>query len=149
MIPVSWPKFNSIHPFTPLEQVKGYAQIISSLEKYLCAITGFDAVSLQPNSGAQGEYAGLMVIREYHKSRGDVHRNVALIPSSAHGTNPASAVMAAMKVVVVKCDELGNIDISDLRAKANQYAASLSCLMVTYPSTHGVYEEGIREITAI
>lgn len=149
MIPLSWVKWSSIHPFAPLDQAEGYARIIKELEQYLAAITGFSAVSLQPNSGAQGEYAGLMVIREYHISRGDIHRNVALIPQSAHGTNPASAVMAAMKVVVVKTDDLGNIDISDLRQKAEQNKDKLSCLMVTYPSTHGVFEEGIKEITNI
>ena len=149
MVPVSWPEWNSIHPFVPADQVEGYAEMISSLEKYLCEITGFKAVSLQPNSGAQGEYAGLMVIRAYHISRGDTHRDVALIPSSAHGTNPASAVMAGMKVVVVKCDDHGNVDLTDLRAKAEQYKDNLSALMVTYPSTHGVFEEGIREMTEI
>ena len=147
MIPVSWKEWSNIHPFAPAEQTKGYAQMISELEKYLCEITGFAAMSMQPNSGAQGEYAGLMVIRAYHISRGDHHRDVALIPSSAHGTNPASAVMAGMKVVVVKCDEHGNIDIADLRAKAEQHKDHLSCLMVTYPSTHGVFEEGIKEMT--
>ncbi len=149
MIPISWPEWNSIHPFAPTDQTQGYQQIISELEKQLCEITGFYAMSLQPNSGAQGEYAGLMVIRAYHHSRGDEHRDVVLIPSSAHGTNPASAVMAGMKVVVVKCDELGNIDIVDLRTKAELYKESLSSLMVTYPSTHGVFEEGIKEITQI
>ncbi len=149
MIPLSWPLFSSIHPFVPVEQAGGYAQIIRELENYLCAITGFAGVSLQPNSGAQGEYAGLMVIRQYHLSMGNHHRDVVLIPQSAHGTNPASAVMAGMKVVVVKCDDHGNIDISDLRMKAEQHKDSLSCLMVTYPSTHGVFEEGIKEITKI
>jgi glycine dehydrogenase len=149
MVPVSWAEFSSIHPFAPVEQAEGYKQIITELENYLKIITGFDAVSLQPNSGAQGEYAGLMVIRSYHHSRSDVHRNTVLIPQSAHGTNPASAVMAGMKVVVVKCDENGNIDISDLRAKAEQHKNDLSSLMVTYPSTHGVFEEGIMEITRI
>jgi glycine dehydrogenase len=149
MIPVSWPEFSSIHPFAPVDQVEGYKQIITELENYLMTITGFDAVSLQPNSGAQGEYAGLIVIRAYHHSRGDVHRNTVLIPQSAHGTNPASAVMAGMKVVVVKCDENGNIDIADLRAKAELHKDNLSSLMVTYPSTHGVFEEGIKEITKI
>jgi glycine dehydrogenase len=149
MIPVSWREWGGLHPFVPAEQAAGYAEMITELEHYLCEITGFSAMSLQPNSGAQGEYAGLMVIRAYHLSRGDHHRDVALIPSSAHGTNPASAVMAGMKVVVVKCDELGNIDISDLRAKAEQHKDHLSCLMVTYPSTHGVFEEGIKEITSI
>ncbi len=149
MIPVSWPEWSGIHPFAPVDQALGYSQIITELEEYLKVITGFDAVSLQPNSGAQGEYAGLMVIRAYHLSRGDSHRNTVLIPSSAHGTNPASAVMAGMKVVVVKCDENGNIDITDLRNKAEQHKSELSGLMVTYPSTHGVFEEGIKEITKI
>jgi glycine dehydrogenase len=149
MLPVSWPEWNNIHPFVPVDQVEGYGKIIGDLEKFLCEITGFDSVSLQPNSGAQGEYAGLMVIRAFHESRGDTHRNIVLIPSSAHGTNPASAVMAGMKVVVVRCDDHGNIDIADLRNKAETYKKELSALMVTYPSTHGVYEEGIREITEI
>lgn len=149
MVPLSWNHFARIHPFQPVEQVKGYAKIISDLEKFLCSITGFDAISLQPNSGAQGEYAGLMVVREYLKSINQQYRNVALIPQSAHGTNPASAVMAGMKIVVVKCDDSGNVDIADLRAKAEQHKNELAVLMVTYPSTHGVYEEGIKEITAI
>jgi glycine dehydrogenase len=149
LIPLSWPEWSSIHPFVPLDQAEGYQQIITELENYLKEITGFDAVSLQPNSGAQGEYAGLMVIRAYHLSRGDKQRDTVLIPSSAHGTNPASAVMAGMKVVVVKCDDHGNIEISDLRSKAENYKASLAGLMVTYPSTHGVFEEGIKEITKI
>ncbi|HAP01364.1 MAG TPA: glycine dehydrogenase (aminomethyl-transferring), partial [Bacteroidetes bacterium] len=149
MIPVSWPEFSSIHPFAPSNQTKGYAQIISELENYLCAITGFDACSLQPNSGAQGEYAGLLVIMAYHKAHNEGHRNVALIPSSAHGTNPASAVLAGMKVVVTKCDEKGNIDLNDLRARAEEHKNDLACLMVTYPSTHGVFEESIKEICEI
>jgi glycine dehydrogenase len=149
MIPVTWPEFGSIHPFAPINQTGGYQQMFKDLNDWLCEITGFAAMSLQPNSGAQGEYAGLMVIRAYHQSRGDYHRNVALIPSSAHGTNPASAVMAGMKVVVTKCDERGNIDIDDLRAKAEQYSNELSCLMVTYPSTHGVFEESIKDICAL
>ncbi len=149
MIPLSWPEFNALHPFVPVEQAAGYMQVIKTLEKDLAEITGFDAISLQPNSGAQGEYTGLMVIRAYHHSRGDHKRNVVLIPSSAHGTNPASAVMAGMQVVVVKCDELGNIDLADLREKAQQYQETLAALMVTYPSTHGVYEETIIEVTEI
>lgn len=149
MIPVTWPEINALHPFAPTDQTQGYAEIISNLEKWLEEITGFDAVSLQPNSGAQGEYAGLMVIRAYHRANGDTHRNIALIPSSAHGTNPASAAMAGMKIVVTKCDEKGNIDLTDLRAKAEQYKYELSCLMVTYPSTHGVFEEAINEICEI
>lgn len=149
MIPVTWPEFGAIHPFAPSNQVGGYLEMISDLNNWLCEITGFAQMSFQPNSGAQGEYAGLMVIRAYHESRGDFHRNIALIPSSAHGTNPASAVMAGMKVVVTKCDEQGNIDLADLREKAELHAANLSCLMVTYPSTHGVFEESIKEICAM
>jgi len=149
MLPMSWIEFGAIHPFVPKEQAKGYHHIFHELEKDLCEITGFDAVSLQPNSGAAGEYAGLMVIREYHISRGDSHRNVVLIPSSAHGTNPASAAMAAMKIVIVNCDAKGNIDVADLRKKAEEHQNDLSCLMVTYPSTHGVFESGIIEICDI
>jgi glycine dehydrogenase len=146
MIPVTWPEIGQIHPFAPAEQTKGYERIITDLENWLKEITGFTGVSLQPNSGAQGEYAGLMVIRAYHNDRGDTKRNISLIPASAHGTNPASAVMAGMEVVVVKSDEDGKIDVQDLKAKAAQYKDSLSCLMVTYPSTHGVFEESIKEI---
>lgn len=146
MIPVTWPEFGQIHPFAPKWQTEGYAEIITNLEKWLCEITGFDAFSLQPNSGANGEYAGLMTIRNYHIANGEGHRNIVLIPSSAHGTNPASGVMAGMKVVVTKCDENGNIDVEDLRANAEKYKDSLSALMVTYPSTHGVFEESIQEI---
>jgi glycine dehydrogenase len=148
MIPVTWPEIGGLHPFAPREQAAGYTEIFQDLEKWLCEVTGFDAVSLQPNSGAQGEYAGLLAIKGYHDARGDQHRNVALIPASAHGTNPASAVMAGMTVVVVKSTEEGNIDVEDLKAKAEQYADRLSCLMVTYPSTHGVYEETIIDICA-
>ncbi|GGH83140.1 glycine dehydrogenase [Filimonas zeae] len=148
MIPVSWPEFGQIHPFVPANQVKGYGQIIEELGKYLSVITGFDATSLQPNSGAQGEYAGLLTIMDYHKANGNAHRNVVLIPISAHGTNPASAVMAGMKVVVVKSDEDGHIDVADLKAKAEQYKDTLGGLMVTYPSTHGVFEESIIDICA-
>ncbi|WP_090606892.1 aminomethyl-transferring glycine dehydrogenase [Parapedobacter koreensis] len=149
MVPVTWSAFGGLHPFAPADQTGGYMQVINELNQWLCEITGFAKVSFQPNSGAQGEYAGLMVIRAYHESRGDTHRDVVLIPSSAHGTNPASASMAGLKVVVVRCDERGNIDVADLRAKAEQYAANLSALMVTYPSTHGVFEEPIIEICAI
>jgi glycine dehydrogenase len=149
MAPLSWPEFSSIHPFVPSDQAEGYAQVIAELEAYLCEITGFNAVSLQPNSGAQGEYAGLMTIHAYHEHKGQGYRNVVLIPSSAHGTNPASAVLAGLKVVVVKCDEKGNVDINDLREKAIAHKDNLSSLMITYPSTHGVFEEGIREITQI
>lgn len=146
MIPVTWREFGELHPFVPRAQAAGYTQIFDELEKALCEITGFDAMSLQPNAGAQGEYAGLMVIRAYHRSRGEGHRNIALIPSSAHGTNPASAVMAGMKVVVVKTDDLGNIDMDDLYDKTEQHKNDLAVLMVTYPSTHGVFEEHIREV---
>jgi glycine dehydrogenase len=146
MIPVTWPELGNIHPFAPASQTLGYQEMITNLENWLKEITGFTGVSLQPNSGAQGEYAGLMVIRAYHQNRKESHRNVALIPASAHGTNPASAVMAGMHVVVVKSDEDGKIDVVDLRAKAEQHKNDLSCLMVTYPSTHGVFEEAITEI---
>ncbi len=146
MIPVTWPELGNIHPFAPADQTLGYQEMIGSLENSLKEITGFTGVSLQPNSGAQGEYAGLMVIRAYHVDRGEGHRNISLIPASAHGTNPASAVMAGMEVVVVKSDEEGKIDVADLKAKAAQYKDKLSCLMVTYPSTHGVFEEAITEI---
>jgi glycine dehydrogenase len=149
MIPVTWPELGNIHPFTPSDQTQGYQEIIASLENWLKEITGFSGVSLQPNSGAQGEYAGLLVIRAYHIDKGDSQRNIALIPASAHGTNPASAVMAGMEVVVVRSDEDGKIDVDDLRSKANQYKEKLSCLMVTYPSTHGVFEESIMEICEI
>jgi glycine cleavage system P protein (glycine dehydrogenase) len=148
MIPVTWPKFSRVHPFAPVEQAAGYAQVFRELEDALCKITGFAAVSLQPNSGAQGEFAGLMTIRAYHRDRGQAQRNVVLIPSSAHGTNPASASMAGLKVVVVACDRNGNVELADLRAKAAQHADALAALMVTYPSTHGVFEEDIREICA-
>jgi glycine dehydrogenase len=149
MIPVSWPEFASIHPFAPVSQLDGYTQIFRELEAALCTITGFAAVSLQPNSGAQGELAGLMTIRAYHRDRGDLGRTVVLIPSSAHGTNPASAAMAGLKVVVVACDADGNVDLNDLRARAQKHRDELAALMVTYPSTHGVFEEAIREICAI
>ena len=149
MLPLSWFKWGNIHPFAPLKQTQGYQQILKELEDQLTEITGFAATSLQPNSGAQGEYAGLMVIKAYHESRGDHHRNICLIPSSAHGTNPASAVMAGMKVVVTKSTEEGNIDVEDLREKAKLHKDNLAALMVTYPSTHGVYESAIKEITKI
>jgi glycine dehydrogenase len=149
MYPVTWPEFGKIHPYAPLEQAKGYRQLFDRLEKALVEITGFAAVSLQPNAGSQGEYTGLLVIRQYHQSRGQSHRNVCLIPQSAHGTNPASAVMAGMRVVVVKTDEHGNIDVADLEAKAKANADNLAALMVTYPSTHGVFEEAITDICRI
>ncbi|MDY0103891.1 MAG: aminomethyl-transferring glycine dehydrogenase [Lentimicrobium sp.] len=146
---LSWPEFNSLHPFVPAEQVEGYHIMIKELEKALCEITGFSAMSFQPNSGASGEYTGLLVIRAYHHHRGEQHRNICLIPSSAHGTNPASAVMAGMTVVVVKSDTNGNIDLTDLKEKAEKYKDTLSACMVTYPSTHGVFEEGIKELIRI
>lgn len=146
MIPVTWAEFANIHPFVPLDQAKGYQIMFRQLEQWLAEITGFDGISLQPNAGSQGEYAGLLVIRHYHQSRGEGHRTICLIPESAHGTNPASAVMAGMKVVVVACDQSGNIDLADLKAKAEKHKDQLAALMVTYPSTHGVFEEGILEI---
>ncbi|HZI83484.1 MAG TPA: aminomethyl-transferring glycine dehydrogenase, partial [Casimicrobiaceae bacterium] len=149
MIPVTWREFAHVHPFAPAEQTSGYRQMIDELERMLCAVTGYAAVSLQPNAGSQGEYAGLLVIRAYHASRGEARRNVCLIPASAHGTNPASAQMAGMRVVVVACDERGNVDLADLRAKAQAHADELAAIMVTYPSTHGVFEAGIREICDI
>ncbi|PIQ21036.1 MAG: glycine dehydrogenase (aminomethyl-transferring) [Cytophagales bacterium CG18_big_fil_WC_8_21_14_2_50_42_9] len=149
MMPVTWPEIGNLHPFAPLDQVQGYQRIFSDLQNWLCEVTGFAGISLQPNSGAQGEYAGLMVVRAYHEAQGNAHRRVALIPTSAHGTNPASAAMAGMKIVLVKCDDKGNIDVADLRAKAEQNKEELSCLMVTYPSTHGVYEESIIQICEI
>ena len=149
MIPITWPEFANLHPFVPREQAEGYRLMIDELESWLRAITGFDAICMQPNSGAQGEYAGLLAIRKYHESRGEGHRNVCLIPSSAHGTNPASAIMASMRVVIVECDKGGNVDLEDLKLKAAEAGAQLACLMITYPSTHGVYEEGIREICEV
>ncbi|MDU5728948.1 MAG: beta-eliminating lyase-related protein [Citrobacter freundii] len=146
MIPITWPEFAELHPFCPPEQAEGYHQMIGQLSEWLVKLTGYDAVCMQPNSGAQGEYAGLLAIRHYHESRNEGHRDICLIPASAHGTNPASAQMAGMQVVVVACDKNGNIDLDDLRAKAEQHADNLSCIMVTYPSTHGVYEETIREV---
>ena len=149
MMPLTWAEFGSLHPFAPREQAKGYQELFARLEKWLADITGYDAVSLQPNSGAQGEYAGLLAIRGYHASRGESHRSVCLIPSSAHGTNPASAHMAGMEVVVVACDARGDVDVNDLRAKATQHAKTLAAIMITYPSTHGVFEEHIKEICDI
>ena len=149
LLPITWPEFASIHPFVPVDQAQGYTELIEQLNKDLSEITGFDRMSFQPNSGAQGEYAGLMVIRAYHIANGNANRNVALIPSSAHGTNPASAAMAGMTIVVTKCDDKGNIDLADLKEKAEKYKDTLSCLMVTYPSTHGVYEESIMDITKL
>ena len=149
MLPVTWPEFSRLHPFAPADQTKGYQELFRQLESWLVEITGFSAVSLQPNAGSQGEYAGLMVIRAYHRSQGETHRDVCLIPVSAHGTNPASAAMAGMTVVVVACDRQGNVDLADLEAKAAQYRDRLSALMLTYPSTHGVFEAGVRRICQI
>ena len=149
LMPVTWPGFSGIHPFAPLDQTKGYSKLFHDLEFWLSEITGFDAISLQPNSGSQGEYAGLLVIRAWHHSRGESHRDVCLIPQSAHGTNPASAVLAGMKVVVIGCDKQGNVDLDDLRAKASEHGKNLAALMVTYPSTHGVFEEHIKTICSV
>mgnify|MGYP000876582105 CR=1 FL=1 len=149
MIPVTWPEFGGIHPFAPREQVAGYHEMIAGLTEWLKTVTGFDAICMQPNSGAQGEYAGLVAIARYHASRGEAHRKVCLIPKSAHGTNPATAQMCNMQVVVVDCDDNGNVDVADLKAKAEEHKDDLACLMITYPSTHGVFEEAVREICAI
>ena len=149
MLPISWPEFADLHPFAPDEQTVGYHQLFTELEDMLVACTGYDAVSLQPNAGSQGEYAGLLAIKAWHESRNDSQRHICLIPSSAHGTNPASAAMAGMKIVIVKCDDNGNVDIEDLREKAEKHAAELSALMITYPSTHGVFEQQITEICDI
>ncbi|MGB2314778.1 MAG: aminomethyl-transferring glycine dehydrogenase [Porticoccaceae bacterium] len=149
MLPITWPEFANMHPFAPVDQTAGYRALIDNLESMLCAATGYDAMSLQPNAGSQGEYAGLLAIRGYHENRGDAQRNICLIPSSAHGTNPASAQMCGMKVVVVQCDEQGNVDVDDLKIKAELHAEQLAAIMVTYPSTHGVFEERISEICDI
>ena len=149
MVPITWPEFAGLHPFVPLDQAQGYAHLFDTLEAWLAEITGFDAVSLQPNAGSQGEYTGLLVIRAYHRSRNQADRDVCLIPTSAHGTNPASAVMAGMRVVTVACDEAGNIDVDDLRAQAEKHSERLAALMITYPSTHGVFESAVREICSV
>ena len=149
MIPITWRNFSAIHPFAPLDQTQGYQQLFEELEEMLCELTGFDAVSLQPNAGSQGEYSGLLTIRRYHESRGEGHRDICLIPSSAHGTNPASAHMAGLEVVVVASDDRGNVDLADLQAKAKAHADRLAALMITYPSTHGVFEEAIVEICRV
>jgi glycine dehydrogenase len=149
MLPITWPEFSNIHPFAPSSQTKGYQKLTDQLEAWLAEITGYDAISLQPNSGAQGEYAGLVAIHKYHESRDEGHRNICLIPSSAHGTNPASAQMANMKVVIVNCDDNGNVDFDDLKTKVETVSENLSCLMITYPSTHGVFEESIKDICAL
>ena len=149
MIPITWPEFGDMHPFAPIDQALGYMEMIGGLESWLKTITGFDAISMQSNSGAQGEYAGIVAIRRYHASRGEGHRNICLIPKSAHGTNPATAQMCGLDIVVVNCDESGNVDVADLKAKVEQHSANLACLMITYPSTHGVFEEAIKDICAI
>ena len=149
MLPVTWPEFGAVHPLAPADQTAGYRALIAQLEQMLAAVTGYAAVSLQPNAGSQGEYAGLLIIKAYHASRGDARRNVCLIPSSAHGTNPASAMMAGMRVVVVACDEQGNVDIADLKAKAEEHKLDLAAIMITYPSTHGVFEAGVRQLCEI
>jgi len=149
MLPISWPEFSRLHPFAPLRQARGYQAIFQQLEEWLGEITGFAGISLQPNAGSQGEYAGLLVIRAYHSDRGEAHRNICLIPTSAHGTNPASAIMAGLQVVTVACDKEGNIDLADLRAKAEAHKNDLAALMITYPSTHGVFEETIQEICQV
>ena len=147
MIPVTWPEFGQIHPFAPPSQTEGYTEMIKELSDSLMASTGFEAISMQPNSGASGEYAGLLTIRNFHVANGNPHRNVCLIPKSAHGTNPASAALWGMKIVVVETDESGNVDVEDFKAKAEKHKNELSCTMITYPSTHGVFEEGILELT--
>ena len=149
MLPITWPEFSQIHPFAPRNQAAGYLEMLESLQNQLKAITGFDAIAIQPNSGAHGEYTGLLAIRRFHAANGQSSRNVCLIPRSAHGTNPATAQMLGMKVVVVATDEAGNVDIADLEAKAAEFKDTLGALMITYPSTHGVYEEGIRDICRI
>nr|MDJ0877995.1 aminomethyl-transferring glycine dehydrogenase subunit GcvPB [Halieaceae bacterium] len=149
MVAITWPEFGRMHPYAPEDQAAGYRQLVDELEHMLLECTGYDAISMQPNAGAQGEYAGLLTIRRYHESRGDHDRNICLIPSSAHGTNPASAAMAGMKVVIVECDKHGNVDLDDLRTKAERHSNELSAIMVTYPSTHGVFEEGIVELCEI
>ncbi|HCL22473.1 MAG TPA: glycine dehydrogenase (aminomethyl-transferring), partial [Halomonas sp.] len=149
MIPVSWPAFSNLHPFAPRDQVAGYHQMIDELAAFLVEVTGYDHISMQPNSGAQGEYAGLLAIRRYQAAQGEAHRDVCLIPSSAHGTNPASAAMLSMEVVVVECDANGNIDLEDLTRKAEQHSERLSAVMITYPSTHGVFESHVRKVCEV
>ena len=146
MEPITWPEFADIHPFAPLSQAEGYLTLIRELESWLLACTGYDQISLQPNAGSQGEFAGLLAIKRFHESKGDNHRDICLIPSSAHGTNAASAVMAGMRVIVVECDDDGDVSLSDLEAKTSNHAQDLAAVMVTYPSTHGVFEEGISQI---
>ena len=149
MIPITWPEFAHVHPFAPADQLAGYAQLDAQLRAWLCEATGYAGISLQPNAGSQGEYAGLLAIKAWHESRGDAHRTICLIPSSAHGTNPASAQMAGMQVVVTACDDNGNVDLDDLRAKCEKHSANLACIMITYPSTHGVFETQVKELCAL
>ena len=149
MIPITWPEFANIHPFAPQDQLQGYAELDEQLRAWLCQATGYAGISLQPNAGSQGEYAGLLVIKAYFEANGQGHRNICLIPSSAHGTNPASAQMAGMTVVVTACDAKGNVDMADLKAKCEQHAANLACVMITYPSTHGVFETSVKELCAM
>ena len=149
MLPVSWPEFSSIHPFAPENQTKGYKQLIDELEEQLVNITGYSKVSLQPNAGSQGEYAGLLAIDAFHRSKGDNDRNICLIPMSAHGTNPASAQMVGMKIIPINCDEEGNIDLTDLKEKAKENSNNLSSIMITYPSTHGVFETNVRKVCEV
>ena len=146
MLALTWPELAHLHPFAPADQASGYGELFASLEKMLVECTGYDAVSLQPNAGSQGEYAGLLVIKRYHESRGDHDRDVCLIPSSAHGTNPASAILAGMRVLIVECDDEGNVDLTDLRSKAGAHSETLAAILVTYPSTHGVFEDAINEV---
>ena len=146
MMPVTWPEFGQIHPFAPQDQTQGYQEMIAQLEEMLCACTGYDAISLQPNAGSQGEYAGLLAIKAYHEANNDRERDICLIPSSAHGTNPASAQMANMQVVVVKCDDNGNVDLDDLNAKITEHPQRIAAIMITYPSTHGVFEEHVTQV---
>ena len=149
MIPVTWAEFADVHPYAPESQTEGYRELITELEQMLCSATGYDAVSLQPNAGSQGEFAGLLAVQAWHTSRNESHRNICLIPNSAHGTNPASAKMAGLDIVVIKCDDDGNVDLDDLKAKAEEHSENLSCIMITYPSTHGVFEESVRELCEI
>ena len=149
MIPVSWPEFSNIHPFAPKDQLSGYSKLVSQMEEMLALLTGYSGISLQPNAGSQGEYAGLLAIDAYHQNNNESHRNICLIPKSAHGTNPASAQMVGLKVVPVDCDEEGNIDINDLKEKASTHSDNLSSLMITYPSTHGVFETSVTEVCEI
>jgi glycine dehydrogenase len=149
MIPITWPEFANVHPFAPADQLQGYKELDEQLRAWLCQATGYAGISLQPNAGSQGEYAGLLAIQAWHASRGDAHRTICLIPSSAHGTNPASAQMAGLQVVVTKCDENGNVDMADLKAKCEQHSANLAAVMITYPSTHGVFETTVKELCAL